>query len=172
MSGDYRYFTMSDNNFRSELEMWCDLWDDAQEQGVHPAVEPPKSKDAGFSGDSAQDDFFDYLDADVESDLLQEEKVQNPVYPDSVGADNQNPPPRWVKEDLLKEVESLKNKLYEVENKLAKMGGDKKWLEKAIDSNGDKKLMSEIESLRKKIDNVSSHLGIEDESSPWEIKRD
>jgi len=161
---------MSDNDFRSELEMWTDLWDDAQEQGVHPEIPKPKSTDAGFSGNSAQDDYYDYLDTESESDLLQEDKIPNPVYPDSVGPDSSKGP-EWVKEDLLKEVESLKNKLFEVENKLAKMGGDKKWAKKAVQSD-DKKLMSEIECLRKKIERVSSHLGIKDEPSPWEVKRD
>lgn len=162
---------MNNQDFRSELEMWCDLWDDAQEEGVHPPVPQAKPTDLGdFQGDSAQDDYFDYLD--LESGLIQEEKVQNPIYPDTAGPDSDKGPV-WVKEDFLKEVESLKNKLFSVENKMAQLGGDKKWSEKAqnMQSSSDK-LMSEIKSLRKRLDHVSSQLGIKDEPSPWEIKRD
>lgn len=167
---------MSDNDFRSELEMWTNLWNDAQEQGVHPEVPKPKSKDVGFSGNTAQDHYFDYLDSETEDEVLQEENTPNPVYPDSVGPDSARPP-AWVKEDLLKEIESLKDKLFKAENKLAKLGGDKKWMEKAVDYDpqvapNDNNLMSQIESLRKKIEKVSNHLGLEEEPSPWQIKRD
>lgn len=167
---------MSDNDFRSELEMWTDLWNDAQEQGVHPEVPKPKSKDVGFSGNTAQDHYFDYLDSEAEDEVLQEENIPNPVYPDSVGPDSARPP-AWAKEDLLKEIESLKDKLFKAENKLAKLGGDKKWTEKAIDYDpqvapNDNNLMSQLESLRKKIEKVSNHLGLEEEPSPWQIKRD
>lgn len=163
---------MSDNDFRSDLEMWCDMWDDAQDQGVHPAIPPAKAADTSFSGDSAQDDYFDYLGSEVEEDLIQEEKTPNPVYPDSVGPDNEFEP-RWVKEDLLKEIEGLKSKLFAAENKLAKLGSGKKISESPLSQvkQSDNDLMSQIESLRKRINKVSDHLGIEDEPSPWEIKR-
>jgi hypothetical protein len=159
-------------NFRSDLEMWCDIWDDTVEQGIHPQSQSPQAKDTSLSSNSAQDDYFDYLGSDIESesDLLQEDKIPNPIFPDSAGPDSSKGP-AWIKEDLLKEVESLKNKLFDVENKLAKMGCDTKWTEKVVQTD-DKKLMSEIESLRKKLEKVSSHLGIEDEPSPWEVKRD
>lgn len=157
---------MSDKDFRADIDMWCDLWDDAQKQGIHPQSSK-NVKSSEFSGSSTQDDYFDYLDSENDSDLIHEEKTPNPVYPDSVGPDSSKEPV-WVKEDLLKEVETLKNKLFDVENKLAKMGGSNKWNEKTIQSD-DKNFMSEIESLRKKIEKVSSHLGIENEPSPWEI---
>lgn len=167
---------MSDNDFRSELEMWTDMWDDAQKQNVHPEVPKPKSKDIGFSGDTAQDNYFDYLNSEEEIEVLQEESTPNPVYPDSVGADSERPA-AWCKEDLLKEIESLKNKLFKAENELAKLGSDKKWNEKAVNYDpqvapNDNNLMSQIESLRKKIEKVSNHIGLEEEPSPWQIKRD
>lgn len=161
------------NDFRSELEMWCDLWDDAQAQGVHPQPPKPKpvrSTDEFAGGNTAQDYYFGFLD-ETEDEVLQEEKIPNPIYPDTVGPDSTTTPPAWVNEDLLKEVEGLKNKLFAVENKLAKMGNGKKWTEKAIVQTNDQKLMSEIESLRKRIERVSSQLGVEHEASPWEIKR-
>lgn len=168
---------MSDNDFRSELEMWTDLWDDAQEQGVHPEVPKPKSKDVGFSGNTAQDNYYDYLDSDVEDEfqdeVLQEEKIPNPVYPDSAGADSDKKP-AWVKEDLLKDIQTLKDKLFKAENKLAKLGSGNKLSETPLSQmkSADNDVMSQIESLRKKIEKVSDHLGIEDEPSPWQIKRD
>jgi hypothetical protein len=165
---------MSDKDFRSELEMWTDMWDDAQEQNVHPEVPKPVSKDVGFSGDSAQDSYFDYLDSE-EIEVLQEESIPNPVYPDSVGPDNERPA-AWCKEEFLKEIESLKNKLFKAENEVARLGGDKKWNEKAVNydpqNSSNDSLMSQVESLRKKIEKVSSHLGLEEEPSPWQIKRD
>ena len=164
---------MSDNDFRSDLEMWQDLWDDAQDQGVHPEATPAKQPTTSFSGDSAQDDYFDYLDSESETEMLQEDKTPNPVYPDSVGPDSELDP-KWVKEDFLKEIESLKNKLFAAENKLAKLGCGKKISETPVSQvkYADGSVMSQIESLRKKIEKVSNHLGIEDEASPWEVNRD
>lgn len=149
--------------------MWCDIWSDAQTEKVHPPVESPKTQETGFSG---QDHYYDYLDfeSEIDPNLIQEEKLPNPVYPDSIGPDDEMSP-AWVKEDLVKEVEGLKNKLFAVENKLAKLGGTEKWPEKAVDFD-DKKLMAEIKSLREKIEKVSSQIGIENEISPWEVKRD
>ena len=105
-----------------------------------------------------------------EQQMLQELRSPNPVYPDSVGADHTTTPPVWVDEELLKEVESLKKKLFAVENRMAQLGGGKKWAEKAQMSDGDQKLMSEIEAIRKKIEQVSSILGIKHEPSPWDTK--
>jgi hypothetical protein len=165
---------MSDNDFRSELEMWCDLWDDAQKENIHPSTpKPTKSKDTGFSGDTTQDSYYDYLDLESEYEVLQEEKIPNPVYPDSVGPDYARPP-EWVTEDLLKEVESLKSKLFDVENKVAKLGSGKKLSEQPLSQMDpvDSNLMSQIESLRKKIEKVSNHIGLKDEPSPWKTERD
>lgn len=159
------------NDFRTELDYWIGMWDEAEKEGVHPRPEEVKKSEL-ISGETAQDDYYDYLDGEPE--LLQEEDhhIPNPVYPDSVGPDHLTTEPVWVSEDLLKEVESLKNKLYKVENELAaKMGGGKKWVEKAHNPE-DQKLMSEIESMRKRLEKVSSSLGIKEEPSPWVIKRD
>ncbi len=49
------------------------------------------------------------------------------------------------------------------------MGQGKKWSEKPIRE--DKRFLDEIKSLRNRIERVSSQLGIEDEPSPWQIKR-
>ena len=163
---------MSEINFRSELEMWQDLWDDAQDQGVHPSATPAKADVSSFSGDSAQDDYFDYLGSEIDDGLLQEDKIPNPVYPDSVGPDS-DMDAQWVKEDFLKEIETLKNKLFAAENKLAKLGAGNKISETPVSQvkPTDDKIMAQIQSFRKQLEKVSNHLGIEDEASPWEIKR-
>lgn len=178
------YFTMAEhhNNLhdvRAELEMWADMWDEVQEKGIHPDIEPVKSTspDEPFALDSkAQDYYYDYLGSnyDIEDDepqVLQEDKSPNPVYPDSVGPDHTTTSPVWASDELLKEVEKLKDQLFDVENRMAKMGGDEKWSEK-VHHPDDKKVMGEVESLRKRLEKVSSQLGIEHEPSPWEIKRD
>lgn len=159
----------SNNDFRSELNQWIDLWNDSED--AHPVPEVPKPVEPvdDFS-DVPRDHFYDYMD--MADELLQEMKSPNPVYPDSVGPDHQTTDPVWVSEELVKEIEGLRSKLFDVENRLAKqMGGGEKWVEKAHDPNN-KSLVSEIESLRKRIEKVSSQLGVEKEPSPWEVKRD
>lgn len=162
---------MSNGNHdhRSELEAWMDIWDEQESAGVHPKAQEPArlTHSDPVSDDRAQDLYFDYLD----TELLQEDKTPNPVYPDSVGKDSDDPKPVWVSEDLLKEIENLKQKLFSVENKMAEMGNGKKWHEKPVSDDG-KKIMSEIESLRKKIDAVSDQLGIKDEPSPWVVDKE
>lgn len=160
---------MAENNYRSDLDMWQDMWDEAEAQGIHPAVEPIKPSDVPSTG-KAQDYYYDLLDSTAEEQMLQEMRTPNPVYPDSVGADHTTTPPVWADENLLKEIEGLKKKLFDVENRMAQLGGDKKWAEKAQMPDGDKKIMSEIEALRKKIEQVSGVLGIKHEPSPWDTK--
>lgn len=160
-------------DYRSDIEMWADMWDQAQKEGIHPSPEAPQPSEfaANVMGDIDSDPYWDYIDHEAEEQLLQEQKTPNPVYPDSVGPDHANTEPAWVSEDLLKEIESLKEKLFKVENRMAKMGTGSKLEQKAkMDDGG--KLMSEIESLRKRIEKVSSSLGIEDEPSPWVVKQD
>jgi len=158
-------------DYRSDIDMWTSMWDEAQKEGVHPTAEPPRPSE--FSGsDSAQDAYYGYLDS--EADLLHEEKIStpNPVYPDSAGPDHETTPPVWADEDIVKEVESLKNKLFDVENRLAsQMGGGQKWQEKAHEPD-QKKLIGEIDSLKKRIEKLSSTLGTEHEDSPWVVNRD
>ncbi len=174
-----------DNNkdFRSDLDYWQAMWDEMESSGVHPEPEMPKAASKNYGSDP-KDTYYSYFDdqhgqdsGHPESDydaLLQEERqsTPNPVYPDSKGPDHLNTEPVWVKEDAFKAIEDLKGKLFDVENRLAKeMGGGEKWVEKCHHPN-DKKLMSEIESLRKRIEKVSSRLGVEDEESPWVVQRD
>lgn len=162
---------MDEKDYRSELDVWCELWDDAQKEQVHPPYSQPKPENIGRFDDTVQDCYFDYLDQSDQ--VIHEEKVPNPVYPDSVGADCDFDS-KWVKSDLVKDVESLKNQIFDVENKIAKMQNVEKFSEKAIvddpnSSSKDEKLMKEIESLKKKLEKVSNQIGIEGENSPWKI---
>lgn len=174
------------DDIRADLEMWGQMWDEL-EGNEHPAPAAPAAQERLKLGDymnmsdeefesqttqsafqSSQDIYHSYND----DQLLQEEKSQNPVYPDSVGPDHETTPAVWVTEDLVKEVEDLKEKLFSVENRLAKkMGGDGKWVEKATNPDY-AKLMGEIESLRDRIGKASNKLGVKDEPSPWQIKKD
>lgn len=161
------------NDIRSELEMWGNMWDEAERDLPKPEI-LQQSPQAGIG--TTQDYYYDYLDdAEGEPQMLSEESkltTQNPVYPDSAGPDFATTPPVWVSEDLLKQVEDLKNKLFDVENRLAKeMGGGEKWMEKVHDPNH-KKTLDEIESLKQRIEKVSSTLGTDHEKSPWVVKRD
>lgn len=159
---------MATHDYRSDLDMWRDMWDEAQAQGVHPSPEKIKPAPAPGTG-KAQDYYYDLLDSEAEQ-MLQEDKTPNPVYPDSVGPDHTTTPPVWVDEKLLKEIEGLKKKLFDVENRVAQLGGDKKWAEKAqMQDSG--KALTEIESLRKRIEQMSNKLGIKNEPSPWDTKQ-
>lgn len=178
------------NQYRSDIDQWTEMWDEIQgDEEFSGKEELIPSPSAGI-GNRPQDDYYDFLDSgnqfpDEESvpeeeGLLQEAKkkkrvvesktTMNPVYPDSVGADSENPKPAWVNENLLKEIENLKKRLFQVENKMAKMGQGKKWPEKPIASD-DSKIMSEIKMLQKRINKLSDSLGVEDEVSPWRVAR-
>lgn len=158
------------SDYRSDIDTWTDMWDDAQQAGVHPSAEPPKPQVCAGTG-KAQDVYYDFLDEGEE--LLQEMRTPNPVYPDSVGPDSQTTPPVWTSEELLKEVEKLKKQLFDAENRMAQLGGGKKVLEKALpmDVGENRKLMSELESIKKKLEQVSSVLGTKHEPSPWDTKQ-
>ena len=160
-------FENNNDDYKSEIEMWADMWDQAQEDEIHPAPEAPEPSEfaAGVLGleDSAQDAYWDYID--TEEQLFQEDNNPNPIHPDSAGPDQESKNTAWVNNDLLKEIESLKDKLFKVENQIAKMGsGDN--LEQTPLKSDDNKMMSEVESLRKRIEKVSSSLGIVNEKSP------
>lgn len=165
----------TNRNHRSDLEDWTNIWDDMNKEGMVPPPEPLKPPQMspfaahmlGQYEREAQDAYYDVL----EDELLSEMKSPNPIYPDSVGPDPELPKPVWVEEDFVKEISSLKDKLFALENRMAKMGQSEKWSEKPIFDDG-KKLMEEIRKLRDQIEKVSSQLGIKDEPSPWEIKRD
>jgi hypothetical protein len=52
---------------------------------------------------------------------------------------------------------------------MARMGQGTKFSEKVVNEDG-KKLMGEIDSIRKQIEKVSSQLGIKEEPSPYNVK--
>jgi len=139
---------------RENLEKWLGVWEQALKDGAFQTEEPKEEKPLNIDPHLAQM-------AGIDVDLLQETKTPNPVYPDSLGKDQENPKPVWVDENMLKEIEQLKNKLFDLENKLAKEEADDKA----------QSLMKKIESIRKDIDDVSDVLGIENEPSPWEYKK-
>lgn len=193
--GTLNNFMKNRDDYDSDFDMWIDMSDEMNKTaGYHPPVEEPQPQPSAFAADvlgiNAQDTFYDYLGdedkfqnddvsgyddpyyaQDVEQDMvLQEEKIQNPIYPDSVGPDNKDPKPAWVSDNLLKEIEALKNRLFKVENAMARMGQGKKWSEKPIRE--DNRLFGEIKSLKNRIDRLSNQIGVKDEPSPWQIKRD
>lgn len=163
---------MSDyENYKSEIDSWAELWDEMREKGVHPEAEKPKQSEfaAKILGDDPADTYFDSLDNDA---LLQESEdtVQNPVRMDTVGPDNKQPESVWVDEDLLSEIEKLKDRLFKVENEMARMGCGDKVAQEPVKVD-DKKLMTKIESIRQEIEDISSKLGIKNEPSPFRIKK-
>lgn len=169
-------------DFRSDLDMWMDMWDSAQDENVHPPV--PAAKPTSFDrpahevddwsyqfamgGQGGSDEPNHYDIVDGVDELFQEDaSSENPIHPDSAGPDSEKPEPVWVKEDIAKEIVELKAKLYDMECKMAQLGGGEKWNEKPVEvqSGG----MSKIDALRKKIEKSSNKVGI-DESRKFSKK--
>lgn len=151
------------NDYLSDIEQWRDMWDELSGEFIDTTPPEPyhmDNLDHSDYGDSPQDTYWDYQD----EQLIQESKSRkspNPIYPDTVGPDHELDA-AWVNEELLSEIESLKIKLHELEDKLArKMGGDHKWVEGSHKPDLSK-VQKEIDSIKKKINNVSDTLGIED----------
>jgi hypothetical protein len=173
---------------------FCDLWSKACEDGIFddaPALPPPQLGDGlaakmGIYDDLEEDQeepdgdeaYYSYMaGTETEDDLLQEETKRskkvtpNPIYPDSAGADMSRPRPVWVEMDAFEKIDELKRKLYDIECKLGEDdAGGKKWNEK-VHQPGGKKLLTQIESLKKQIDDLSDSLGLEDEpdQSMWQV---
>ena len=163
---------MSDlSDYRSEIDAWADMWDEMQDKQVHPALEKPKQSDFAnkILGDDPQDTYYDSLDA---NELFQEseEATQNPVRMDTIGPDNKHPTAAWVKEDFLSEIEDLKDRLFKLENDMARMGQGITFSENPV-ATGKDDLMKKIESRRSEIEDVSSKLGLKDDPTPFVIKK-
>ena len=157
---------MDDRDHRADIEEWMGMWDELQ--GDEPAPKPAKLEPS-YTDDDSQGTYWACLEDEMES-LYSEHKTPNPVYPDSAGPDAEQPKAAWFNETFLKEIESLKLKLHELEDKVAKVhGGNNKWQEKCYHPN-DKKLQTEIKSLKDKIEKISNTLGANHEASPWEVK--
>lgn len=163
---------MSDlNDYKDEIDAWADMWDEMQDKGVHPQSEKPQLSSFANKvlNDDPADSYYDYFNG--QDDLLSEEIVttQNPVRMDTVGKDNEKPEPAWVSEDLLDEIQKMKDQLFKIENQLAKMGQGKTFSEKPVTTDN-KNLNSKVERLRKEIDRLSDKLGLKDDPTPYKIK--
>jgi hypothetical protein len=160
------------SDYTDDFAMWTDMWDQAQRGDYFPPEPKPQAPEI-----SEEEEDYGQIYAHMlgmgggEEELLQENrKNPNPVHPDSTGPDNQGPKPAWVDENLLKEVESIKQKMFDLENKMAELGVTKKGVQKPVKMEFGKQLSSQMESLRKRLDKISSSLGIKDEPSPWVVE--
>lgn len=154
---------MEKNNHQyivENLGLWTNMWDQALKDGLFNDLKPKAEPD-----EIKIDPYLPQM-AGLDVQLMQEETTPNPVYPDSVGKDQDQPKPVWVDEKLTKEIEELKNKMFELENKLAQTSGD--YLSQ---NKNDSDIMKKIESIRKDIDQVSNSLGTKDEPSPWTVSK-
>lgn len=147
---------MSNENYRSELDDWTELWDIAQEMD---GFENEKKVDPSPIGDgvddSHQDTYWNFVDF---QQLNENDGVNAPdpfIHRGTKGPDEKLDP-LWVKEDLLKDITSLKDQLYSVENKLAGFKTNKD-VPETTDKEDD--LYSQIESMKEKINNLSDKLG-------------
>lgn len=166
------------HDHRDEFDNWVNLWDKAQQENIfpdEPKLQPaPESDDDNYFEEDPYDQYYSNLDRMAEEEeILHEGKTSNPVYPDSVGKDQDFPTAAWGDTKALQEVMDLKKQLYEVECKLnTQDAGGKKWQLKPHVVN-DKKLWTQLESIRKRIDTLSDSLGLKDEpdASLWKFKR-
>jgi hypothetical protein len=183
------------DDWKSDIDDWTDMWDEMQEHGVHPPSAPKAEIAVWDEKDTNIHDMYYTYVADLaekegqqaqpyrhhiqqaqEDDLLQEQssnRIPNPVYPDSVGPDYKTTPPVWASEQILSEIQSLKDRIFELENNLAALGQKKQqWQEKAITQKSPVPISKELERLRDEIERVSNRLGIEHEPSPYVVRRD
>ena len=185
------------DDWKSDIDDWADMWDEMQESGTHPPSAPKAEIACWDSQDTNPHDMYYTYVADLaaqeregrsqsqpyahhvqqaqDDDLLQEEtsdRTPNPVYPDSIGPDHKTTPPVWASEQILSEIQNLKNRIFELENNLASLGQKKQWQEKAIVQKSPVPISQELERLRDEIERVSSRLGIEHEPSPYVVRRD
>lgn len=187
------------HDWTDDIEMWAEMWEEMQASDIHPPV-APKADIATWDseGHNPDDVYYSYV-ADLaarerggieaepykynvqpaeDDGLLQEDiRTPNPVYPDSVGPDHENTPPVWVNDRIVSEIQELKDRLFELENKLASdLGGGENWPKKAnkaeVTRTTPTPLSERIQKLRDEIEDVSSQLGVEYEPSPWIVKRD
>jgi hypothetical protein len=154
---------MSDNNYqdyKSQIDVWASMWDEMEGENTHPPLQKPERSE--FASKIFGDQDLENDDQEEEDPgLIQESEsiTQNPVRAHTAGRDDEQPEPCWVKEDLLSEIEKLKNSLFDMENKLARMGQpEKKSLKNKNQKNQD--ILKKIESIRKNIDDLSDKLGI------------
>lgn len=161
---------------REEFEDWVNMWDQAQKDNIFPEdpkLAPGRDSDDDYFEEDPYDQYCSNLDRMAEEDeaVLHEGKTPNPVYPDSVGKDQDFPQASWTNTKAIKEVLDLKKQLYEVECKMnSQDAGGKKWQLKPLQTN-DKKLWNQIESIRKRIDTLSDTLGIDDSDGPlWKFQ--
>ena len=161
-------------NYKSEFEDWIDMWDEAEKQNIHPknqyGGQEPLNQD--FNPNDHHDVYYTYVQGlmndeygdeygDVQAPINEADiKTANPVFPDTGGSDQDHPEPAWVNSQFLKDIEDIKNRLFEVENQLAsRMGGGDKWTHQHHDQK-DKDLMSKIDGLRKEMEQTSNDLGM------------
>lgn len=159
-----------------EFAHWQELWDTASSSGdfhVNDKELPTAAQSDLTANVTTQDYYWNNLNPN-EPEILNEEdkKTSNPIHPDSVGKDQEQPKPSWVKEDLLEAISEMKRKLYDLEVKLGNEdAGNGEWVEKCHHPDG-QKIVSQIENLKKEIDDLSDRLGQEDEPSvsQWTVK--
>ena len=161
--------------FDSQFNDFMDMWDAAQQDDEFH-TKPQHDQTDITSDELDPDDVFSQLGGVVDmppEGVLNEDNTPNPVFPDSVGVDQTQPEARWVNEDLIKQVKGLKDRLFKVENELAKLGNKRKIIEKPVEMeiNKNKPAMSKIAELRKQIDVLSNELGIKGEPSPWKTPK-
>lgn len=189
------------HGWKDDIEDWAQMWDEMQGTDIHPPAAPKAEIAAWDEQDvnNPHDIYYSYVadladrerggkvksepyahhvqEEDDDGLIQEDQRTPNPVYPDSSGPDHETTPPVWVNDKIIKEIQQLKDKLFELENKLATdMGGGKKWPTKPnkaeVTQKSPSPLSERIEKLRKDIEEVSSELGVEYEPSPWVVKRD
>jgi len=157
------------SNDKEQFDKWCNDWEEAlkTKDFQTPEFTPAFSEDdyVPTGHTTAQDDYWNH----VEQEILHEVKTPNPIRPDTAGKDQDQPKPVWVNEKFIEEITELKSRLYKLEVKMNKKDAGK-WTEKAQTTNGSSgKLLKELESMRKKIDELSNNLGTKEEpdASQW-----
>jgi hypothetical protein len=160
-----------------EMLKYLELFNKAQAEGAVPKSEPLHTSPLGRGSDDPNS-ILSQLDFEEEDEALMREsgdpylvymkhlaesKTLQPIPTDTIGPDNEAPKPVWTEKGPIEEVEKLKLRIHELECKLnAKEAGGKKWVESPQDWE-DKKMFSQIQTLRSNLDDLSDLLGLQHE---------
>lgn len=158
---------------KHDIEDWAEMWDEMQESS--PEFE---DIDPSLSYSTTDPDLSDPYYQSMDLELFQEgestetpdvigpdqtvnDQPANPLYPTTTGPDSAGTPPVWLDNKILIEIEEIQNKMFDLENKIAaSMGGDGEWVEKSLEPDF-QKYLTEMKKLRKKLEELSSKVGLE-----------
>lgn len=153
---------METNNISDDsLRDYMDRWDKACKNNVIPPTSKKLEKPVSmYDDDSPQSLYWNQLYSEMTNRGTDDEWRPNPVTAYSLGKDQDHPKPQWVDNNIISELDEMKRKLYDLECKFLgkeQVNGDKA-IEDPVEQASGVPFSKEIESLKKKLDDLSSKM--------------